>query len=142
MTYKARFVPAYNSDNLAQFSSSLATGRIYYVIGSATGWATPSANNIISSRLASGSTATRYGNTLAPADSTAEFTLAEITPALSAGDYYIAYVWTDSFEVSDVTEVAFTVEATGGGGIPVLSGITLINIGTTYGTPRVTITFS
>lgn len=124
------------------FFDNSYTPHIYYVIGYSTGWSTPSADNIISGKLADGSIALRFNTTIAPANSNTEFTLAEVSPALIAGDYYIAYVWSDRIEVSDVTEVAFTVEATGGGGIPVLSGITLINIGTTYGTPRVTITFS
>jgi hypothetical protein len=76
---------------------STGTGRIYYVIGPAVGWATPTDEEVRRGKLAGGAEPTASGSEVAPTVTTTPFTLsADATGLLSNTAYRVAYVWSDS----------------------------------------------
>lgn len=141
MTYRARFVPIYYN-NVARFRSNWVPppGTLYWVIGTTAGWATPTEVQITEGKVAAGTAAPWSGSEVDAGTDGFVIEQTTITDFVEATGYTLAWVWTDGTYYSNISEYTFTYST--GGVTPVLSGITLISIGTTFGTPRVTITFS
>jgi hypothetical protein len=110
---------------------------LYWVIGTTSGWTTPTALQITQGKVASGSAAPWSGSETDPGTDGYVLEQTTIYNFASATNYTLAWVWAEGTNYSDIVTYTFTSDT-----IPVLSGITLINIGTTFGTPRVTITIS
>lgn len=133
-------------DDVALTYSSISIGDIhtppgylYWVIGATTGWSTPTAAQITEGKVAAGTAAPWSGYEIDTGTDGFVIEQTTITDFVDATDYTLAWVWYDGIYYSNIEEFAFTY--TSGSSTPVLSGITLISIGTTFGTPRVTITF-
>jgi len=115
------------------------SGYLYWVIGPTAGWSTPTEVQITEGKVAAGTPAPWSGSEVDPGTDGFVLESTAITTMINGTNYTLAWVWSDGVYYSNIAEYAFTHTGTSA---PVLSGITLISITTTSGTPRVTITFS